>query len=752
MKVFLTIVIILFSFQSWCQLNFKEVKYFLLDPSTTFKTVAIGDVNNDGLNDIVVGPGNSFYDTHENSILIYSPNTDSKLMSPIELRYPTSIPGSESLNVLQITDLNNDKLNDILIGYDDSIGIFYQLDTGKFSKLESYYSGSGVSGLQTGDLNDDGLTDIAVCDWNSKNINIFTQKVGGGFFIKSIPTEGGSRLDQIEIADVNGDHLNDVIYKPGIGGESTLQILYQDPNRGMKDSVFLYNYTSAVIPFFNGIGIGDLNNDGRNDIVGSIGGNDGQSLVLMYQDSLGKIDNNIEKIPALDIPTPVKIADLNGDGNIEIIVGHNAGGSVTIFEKDSTQHYSKYTIFHSSFYFYPYSMAVGDVNNDNKIDIVSVDPMNASISILYNISGLKSFDTIETKIANVKVLRDTTSSTELISELMEDPSPTCKINRELHKQILTKSASEFYSCDSLTIKITNIGNLTSRDTITKHFSYLKTRVISSDTIKNIVSTDQLSISTSSVSLNSTINSSDSIFIHSNICWNLSTDQNWLLPSKNSGSGGNLILLTATANLSTSPRSATVTIIGKDVQTQKVNVIQEAAMPFLTTSSSSVILSDSVNNVAYINISSNINWKILNPISWIKIDQSEGSNDAFITISAPSDTTDADRSGIIFIQGDNNIMVSVDITQLFTKKGVKNPVDESDIKIYPNPFKENINIDVSESVTPAFVYVCDISGRKLVSKELNKKSTEINLSILSKGIYYIQFFLNNNSVARKIIKY
>lgn len=745
MKLVFTILSILFSIPVWSQLDFKEVKKHLSGATTDFKTVAIGDINNDGRNDLVIGSGYSFDTTYDYNIIIYKQSTDGTLLSPVRFRYPTSYPG---LKVLQIADLNNDRLKDIVIGYSDSIAIYYQLNTGLFSKIKSYYSGYTVDGLKTGDLNNDGLTDIAVCHWNSSYINIFTQNVNGGFSIKSVPILSGG-YDEIDIADMNGDKLNDVIFMPGQLLQSTLQILYQKPQFGITDSVFLYKYTEDYYPAFQGIGIGDLDNDGRNDLVGSKGGNDGY-LLLMYQDSLGTIGNNNVKIPAYDIPTPVEIADLNCDGNNEIIVGHSGWGSVTIYEKDKSQKYSNYLRFNSSFYYYPYSMAVGDLNNDNKSDIVSVDN-GANISILYNTSKPTNFNRIDTKVSNMVLLKDTTNSYETIITTIIDPVPACKVNRELQKQIITKYANEYYKGDSLTIRYASLCNSNYTDTITKHFNYTNSKVLSVDTIKTIVSKDQLSISISWIRLNSSINSNDSFYLYSNICWNLSTDQNWLFPSKSSGSGGEMILLAATANFSTSPRSAIVTISGKDVPTLKINVIQEAALPFLSTSSSSIIFDKSVNNTAYFNISSNINWKIVNPIEWINLDKFDGSNNALITITASPNTSNTDRSGIIFIEGDNNITISMAITQLFTIIDAMSKLDKGELKVYPNPFHDKIYLELLAPTQEATVDVLDSTGRKLLSRKLNDKRTEINLSAFLEGIYYMKIITNRSTTTRKIIK-
>ena len=745
MKLVLIILSILLSIQAWSQLDFKEVKTHLDGATTDFKTVAIGDINNDGRNDLVIGSGYSFDATYDYNIFIYRQNTDGTLSSPIRFRYPTSYPG---LKVLQIADLNNDKLNDIVIGYSDSIGIYYQLKTGMFSKIKSYYSGYTVDGLKTGDLNNDGLTDIAVSHWNSSYINIFTQNSGGEFTIKSHPVLSGG-YDEIDIADMNGDKLNDVIFMPGQLLQSTLQILYQDPKLGITDSVFLYKYTEDYYPTFQGIGIGDLNNDGRNDLVGSKGGNNGY-LLLMYQDSQGKIGNNNVKIPAYDIPTPVEIADLNCDGNNEIIVGHSGWNSVTIYEKNRSHQYSSYIRFQSSYYYTPYSMAVGDLNNDNKLDIVSVDN-GANISILYNKSKPTNFDKIDTKVPELILLKDTTTSAQVTSTPIIDPSPSCKVNRELQKKIITKYANEYYTGDSLTIRFASLCNLSYIDTIIKHFNYTKTKVISVDTIYETVSTDQLNISTNWIGLNSSINSNDAFYIYSNICWDLSIDQNWLYPSKSSGSGGERILLAATANLSTSARSAIVTLTGKDVVPLKLNVIQEAAMPFLSTSSSAVTLSESVNNTAYFNISSNINWKIVNPVEWVSLDRLEGSNNAIITMTAVSNTSNTDRSGIIFILGDNNITTSMAITQLFSLTDILSKTDEDKIKVYPNPFTDKVVLDLTDPAQKGTVDIFDSTGRKLMSRKLNESRTEIDLHAFTEGIYYLKVITNKSITTRKIVK-
>lgn len=386
-KNLLLIVGLLLTFSvTYSQINFDKKEYII---GSEIRAVDIGDINNDGLNDVVVGTGKLNDELNDYHLFIFYQNIDDSLNSPIKLKYPIGYPG---LKVLHIADMNNDSLNDVVIGYADSVGIYFQNKAGSLDSFESYYSGEDVDGLKSGDLNNDGLNDLAICHWNDDYLNIFYQTIEDTFNIVSYPfTSAG--YDELDVKDVNADGLDDIIYKPGQLLSGALHIFYQDSIQGITDSVntFFYEYESRHT--FNGIGSGDLNNDNKIDIVGSIGGNTA-AIVLLQQDTVNNIYSNPIQIPAYDIPIPVEINDLNCDNNNEIIVGHSGWNSVTIYEKNSMGDFGDYLRFTASQYYKPYSLATGDINNDNKIDVVTVS--YSKVVFLYNNSKPTSFELIDT--------------------------------------------------------------------------------------------------------------------------------------------------------------------------------------------------------------------------------------------------------------------------------------------------------------------------------------------------------------------
>jgi hypothetical protein len=181
---------------------------------------------------------------------------------------------------------------------------------------------------------------------------------------------------------MNGDHLNDIvnIYN------SKIEVLYQKKGMGITtaDSLIISPLNKdSYWASFEGMTLGDVNNDGRTDIITTYGGNDGR-MKIFYQTPDGKIDTtNATSYPAYDIPTAIKVADLNCDGDNEIIVGNDGWEKISIYDKHNSGGYSSYTLYPSLYYFTPYKMAVGDINNDGRPDIVDVD-QEAKLSILYN--------------------------------------------------------------------------------------------------------------------------------------------------------------------------------------------------------------------------------------------------------------------------------------------------------------------------------------------------------------------------------
>ncbi len=84
----------------------------------------------------------------------------------------------------------------------------------------------------------------------------------------------------------------------------------------------------------------------------------------------------------------------------------------------------------------------------------------------------------------------------------------------------------------------------------------------------------LSVSTNTLTIIASANSTQTFDILSNISWNVTTDQPWLIANTTLGADSATITLTAEANTSGTERTATVFVAGNNVETQLISVTQD----------------------------------------------------------------------------------------------------------------------------------------------------------------------------------
>lgn len=721
------------------QIDFKRVSSQLSSKKTRFETVQIGDVTNDGLNDIIVGSGYYFDVLNDYNVFVYKQNPNGTLADPIKIGAPQEFPG---LSDIEIADMNNDKLNDIVVAYGSSLAILYQLPSGGFSKSKVLTGIVSSYGIKVGDLNNDGLKDIFGYD-NSSNFKIFYQNSSGEFLLTSFPSKTWY-CTQVELGDVNGDNLVDMIKMY----DSEIEILYQKNGSDItKDSTFIID-THQRSTYFSGIALGDVNKDGKNDIIAAYGGNTGR-LNIYYQKQNGQPDTaNVKTVSTYDCPTPVRIADLNCDGDNEIIIGHSGWNSISVYDKHDKNEYSTYALFPAMYYFNLSSMAVGDINNDQRQDVVTVG-QEAKLDVFYNNSKPLVFDSITYKVVNLQMKRDTTDLQTVKYIAIVDTASQCKKNRSIRQLITETYANENYSADSLSIRY---GKLCSNiiDTVKTSFTYKKSMLLKTIITESIVNFDTLTTAITDLYFGSS-KYSQSINLNSNICWNVSVDADWAKPEVYSGVGNKDLGFVIDQNLKASSRTAKITISGDSVPPLIISVYQYAAEPFVSSQTSIIVLSEKVNNMAYIEINSNTSWSISKSVEWLSFNKTEGTDNDIITIQGAENETSADRIGSIAFSSYGSVLKRVSVLQLKkAPNGIEN-LSDSEFKIYPNPVRDKLIVASDLPTDKTQIQIYDLNGIVRWSGNMIGLKSEIDLSWLQQGIYLVKIKSNTKNHVQTIVK-
>jgi hypothetical protein len=76
-----------------------------------------------------------------------------------------------------------------------------------------------------------------------------------------------------------------------------------------------------------------------------------------------------------------------------------------------------------------------------------------------------------------------------------------------------------------------------------------------------------------------------------------------------------------------------------------------------------------------------------------------------------------------------------------------------VNVYPNPVNNTIFISLDKiPATPVHYQLYDIQGKELQSGKFNSQKQELNISTLSKGIYFISVTIENQSkITTKVVK-
>jgi hypothetical protein len=186
--------------------------------------------------------------------------------------------------------------------------------------------------VAVGDLNDDGAPDIALTDLVGVKVLMHTGAASATTYAAPVSVftqtlnQNVQGANIIAIGDVNGDGLNDlIITDPGpTGGMSpTVNVLLQE---GSAHGTFAtpVSYPIAAQDLPQSIVLADLEGDGHLDII--IGGQ--QTVTVLLHDSA----NPGAFLPATVYQAPganeIAIADINGDGKPDIVVSNGVTNPV----------------------------------------------------------------------------------------------------------------------------------------------------------------------------------------------------------------------------------------------------------------------------------------------------------------------------------------------------------------------------------------------------------------------------------------
>ena len=106
---------------------------------------------------------------------------------------------------------------------------------------------------------------------------------------------------------------------------------------------------------------------------------------------------------------------------------------------------------------------------------------------------------------------------------------------------------------------------------------------------------------------------------------------------------------------------------------------------------------------------------------------------------------------------NQTCDSIVITNVVVKTTALTDLDETRFQVYPNPFKDNLTLNIVSNYDILKVDLLDILGKtvegtqNIFSKNKEKYGVEINTFAIPSGIYFLKLSLNNGYIVKKVVK-
>lgn len=256
-----------------------------------------------------------------------------------------------------------------------------------FAANVDFATNTNPNAITWADIDGDGKLDMIVANSNSANVSVYrnTGSTGTIAFAAKIDFTTAASPLALFAADIDGDGLIDIVTANSTA--NSISVLKNTSTAGSISFASKIDFTTASTP--GSITGGDFDGDGLIDIA--VANRSSNSVSVFRNTTSAGAISFASKVDFTTAGNPYSIAtgDIDGDGKIEIAVTNRSSNSISVFKNTSssgTISFAAKTDFTSGSD--PVSIAIGDLDGDGKLDIITQNWQPGTASAFRNTSSI----------------------------------------------------------------------------------------------------------------------------------------------------------------------------------------------------------------------------------------------------------------------------------------------------------------------------------------------------------------------------
>ncbi|MFN8487878.1 MAG: FG-GAP-like repeat-containing protein [Caldilineaceae bacterium] len=373
--------------------------------------IVIGDLDGDGQPDIAIANFGNVGNIGSTVSVLRNTGTGGNLAFAPKLDFTTSAGPHE----IALGDLNSDGKPEVVVtnygayASGNTVSVLRNTSTVgslAFAAKVDFTTNAGPIGIAIQDMDGDGKPDLLIANFNDGTGNTVsilrnTSTAGGALsFAAKVDFTAGTGAHGVAVGDVDGDGKPDLVVANNgslAGNGNTISVLRNTSTSGNLAFAPKVDFTTGNGP--RGVVLGDLDGDGKLDVLTSNFGNSGNGNTLSALRNTST-SGNIAFAPKVDLTAnlgslDVVIGDIDGDGKLDAVANNfgtaGDGTTVSAFHNTSTVgalSFAPKVDFTTGAG--PHGLTIGDIDNDSWLDlaVTSYGSGNgATIAVLHNLNG-----------------------------------------------------------------------------------------------------------------------------------------------------------------------------------------------------------------------------------------------------------------------------------------------------------------------------------------------------------------------------